>query len=192
MPRIRTVPLDEAGPELVEAYARIDDLPITPLVFQLASIRPDFAGLLTGWYEALFRRGELSRSAKDVIGTYVSSLNQCSFCTTAQGAFMAFHGAGQEQIDAAQACDLPTLTDDEEVGIFLPLADKISRHSHEVTDDDIEALRSAGWSDEKILEAVSVVAFFNFLNRFADTLGIVRTDAEGDIQRAFEALAQQT
>ena len=190
MPRIRTVPIEEASAELKDAYARIDDLPITPLVFQLASIRPDLAGLMTGWYEVLFRRGELSRSAKDVIGTYVSALNGCSFCTSAQGAFMAFHGAGPEDIEAARSCDLPALTSDEEVGIFLPLADKITRHSHEVTDEDIEALRDAGWSDEKILEAVAVVSFFNFLNRFADTLGIIDVDAEADIKRAYEALQQ--
>src|SRR4051812_9729775 len=192
MPRIPIVPPEEATGELADAYSALDDLPIVPTVFQLASIRPDLTRLICDFYPTLFLRGELSRPAKDAIATYVSALNHCSFCTSAQGTFMQLHGASPEQIEAARAGDLSAFSNDDEVGTFLPLAEKITRNSHEVTDDDIESLRSVGWSDEKILEAIYVVIFFALLNRLADTLGIVAADAEDDVRRAVEALAQQT
>jgi alkylhydroperoxidase family enzyme len=58
-----------------------------------------------------------------------------------------------------------------------------------VTDDDIQMLRDGGWSDEKILEAVWVVVFFNLINRLADTLGLAEDDFQLDLERARELLA---
>ncbi len=66
---------------------------------------------------------------------------------------------------------------------------KVHDHAYKVTDDDIQALRDAGWSDEKILEAVWVVVFFNLINRLADTLGLSEDDFQADLERARELLA---
>ena len=37
---------------------------------------------------------------------------------------------------------------------------------------DLERLRSVGFDDEEILEIVHVTAYFNYINRVADGLGI--------------------
>lgn len=37
---------------------------------------------------------------------------------------------------------------------------------------DIDALKAAGWSDEGVHDAIQVVAFFNYINRVADGIGI--------------------
>ncbi len=37
---------------------------------------------------------------------------------------------------------------------------------------DIETLRRHGFTDRDILDAVEVVAYFNYINRVADALGI--------------------
>ena len=39
-------------------------------------------------------------------------------------------------------------------------------------DGDVEALRSAGFSDRDILDIVEVVAYYAYANRIADGLGI--------------------
>jgi uncharacterized peroxidase-related enzyme len=193
MPRISTVPPEEARGDLAEAYAGVEDFefPVVPAVFQLSSIRPDFAALIVDLYRSLFLRGELSRSAKEAIATYVSAFNQCPFCTGAHALFMQLHGASEEQIQAARAGDLSAFTDDEEIGRFLPLAEKITRHAYRVTDEEIESLRSGGWSDAMILEAIYVVLAFNLINRLADTLGLSDADLEDDLRRARERLAEK-
>ena len=193
MPRIRIVPPEEATGELAEAYQSLDfAFPVVPTVLQLSSARPDLAISLIGLYRSLFLGGELSTSAKEAIATYVSALNQCPYCIGAHSLFMGLHGASQEQVEAARAGDLSAFADDDEVGRFLPLAEKITRHAYKVTDEDIETLRLAGWSDEKVLEAIYVVLAFNMINRLADSLGLAEADFEDDVRRGREALAERT
>jgi alkylhydroperoxidase family enzyme len=37
---------------------------------------------------------------------------------------------------------------------------------------DADALRAAGWDDRAIHDAAQVVAYFNYINRIADGLGV--------------------
>lgn len=192
MPRIRTVPPEAATGVLADAYEDVKQTmgaPTPPLVFQLSSIRPDLASLLVAASGALFRGGELPRKSKEAIATYVSALNNCPYCVGAHTLLMQLHGASPDQVAAARVGDVSAFTDDEETARFLPLAEKITRHAYKVTDDDIEQLRAAGWSDHQILEAVWVVAFFNMVNRLADTLGIAGADFDAEIEAALELLA---
>jgi uncharacterized peroxidase-related enzyme len=192
MPRIRTVPPEAATGPLADAYESIKQTmgsPIAPLVMQLSSIRPDITSSLAGLYAALFGGGELPRQAKEAISTYVAALNNCPYCIGAHTVLMQLHGASPEQVDAARRGDIAAFTDDEETARFLPLAEKITRHAYKVTDGDIQLLRDGGWSDEKILEAIGVVVFFNMINRLADTLGIAEDDFEAELERARELLA---
>lgn len=41
-----------------------------------------------------------------------------------------------------------------------------------MTKDDVDALRRQGFSDEAILDATCIAAFFNYINRMSDALGI--------------------
>ena len=49
------------------------------------------------------------------------------------------------------------------------------RLTHEPADmrqEDVDRLRAAGWSDAAIHDAVQVIAYFNYINRVADAVGI--------------------
>jgi alkylhydroperoxidase family enzyme len=41
-----------------------------------------------------------------------------------------------------------------------------------VTQQDIEHLRGLGWTDRAIHDAAQVTAYFNYINRLADGLGV--------------------
>ena len=49
---------------------------------------------------------------------------------------------------------------------------KLTEHAYKVTDDDIDALREGGLSDDDILEGVFVACQFNAIDRLADTYGL--------------------
>lgn len=70
-----------------------------------------------------------------------------------------WHSAG---VDAAMAA-------------LLRYAEKLTRTPGEMTAADVETLRAAGWSDRAVLDAAQVIAYFNYINRLADGLGV---DAE--------------
>lgn len=41
-----------------------------------------------------------------------------------------------------------------------------------MTEEDIQHLRSLGFIDKDIHDAVQVIAYFNYINRVADALGV--------------------
>jgi uncharacterized peroxidase-related enzyme len=51
-------------------------------------------------------------------------------------------------------------------------AAKLTLAPGKMTVSDINGLRDAGWSDEQIHIATQVVAYFNYINRIADALGV--------------------
>jgi alkylhydroperoxidase family enzyme len=56
--------------------------------------------------------------------------------------------------------------------LLLEFAVTITKHAYRVTDEQVEGLRDAGWSDEQIAEAAYDAALFNLFVRLADTFGI--------------------
>ena len=52
------------------------------------------------------------------------------------------------------------------------LADRMTKEPSSVREDDIERLRRHGWSDAAIHDAIQVIAYFNYVNRIADAVGI--------------------
>jgi uncharacterized peroxidase-related enzyme len=73
----------------------------------------------------------------------------------------------QVQQDPAQAT---TLTDQEKA--MLTFVEKMTKQSWTMARADVERLRTAGFSDLQILEIVQLTAWFNFMTRVADALGV--------------------
>jgi uncharacterized peroxidase-related enzyme len=55
---------------------------------------------------------------------------------------------------------------------MLDFAVKLAREPRSTTQDDIETLRAAGFSDTAIHDVVQITGFFSYYNRLADGLGI--------------------
>ena len=55
---------------------------------------------------------------------------------------------------------------------MLHYAVKVTKTPAAVNDADVDALRSAGFSDRDILDITEVVAYYAYANRIADGLGI--------------------
>lgn len=51
-------------------------------------------------------------------------------------------------------------------------AEKLTRAPHAMTSTDLDVLRSFGFDDRAIHDVVQVVAYFNYINRVADALGV--------------------
>jgi uncharacterized peroxidase-related enzyme len=55
---------------------------------------------------------------------------------------------------------------------MLDYAEKLTREPWTVTAEDIEYLRRRGFSDTDILDMAQVAAYFAYVNRIADGLGV--------------------
>lgn len=51
-------------------------------------------------------------------------------------------------------------------------AEKLTQSPASMSELDVEALRSVGFDDEAVHEAVQVVSYFNYINRVADAVHV--------------------
>ena len=58
--------------------------------------------------------------------------------------------------------------------VMLNYVVKVTKDATTVWKDDIERLRSAGFDDRGILQITLIAAWFNYINRVADSLGVGR------------------
>ena len=54
----------------------------------------------------------------------------------------------------------------------LDFAHKLTLTPGRMQSEDVETLRSHGWDDRAIHDIVQVAAYFNYINRLADALGV--------------------
>ena len=56
--------------------------------------------------------------------------------------------------------------------LLLEFVGTLTRHAYRITDEQVQSLRDAGWSDPQIAEAVYDGALFNLFVRLADAFDI--------------------
>jgi uncharacterized peroxidase-related enzyme len=61
---------------------------------------------------------------------------------------------------------------DARLRAILVFADKLTLEPRAMRREDVDGLREVGLDDRAILETVQVTAYFNFVNRLADGLGV--------------------
>jgi uncharacterized peroxidase-related enzyme len=72
---------------------------------------------------------------------------------------------------------------------LLSFAEKVARDARLVSSEDIEALRSAGFSDRAILDAAHVAGFFSYMNRVVQALGADSTTTRTEAAQRSSASA---
>ena len=65
---------------------------------------------------------------------------------------------------------------DEQTGALLDYAEKLTGEPASVGPSQIQELRSHGLDDEAISSATQVIAYFNYINRIAEGLGVAHED----------------
>ncbi len=146
-----------------------------PDILKCFSLRPDFMEqAITFSYGLQFADGFLTRRQKELIGTYVSALNECPYCRGSHAYFLECQ-VGPGTADAIRRADLDALPTGEVTQPereLLEFAGLLTRESHRVRREDVERLREVGWSDKQIAEAVYVAAMFALFNRIANAFGL--------------------
>jgi uncharacterized peroxidase-related enzyme len=80
--------------------------------------------------------------------------------------------AKDEKLVAALIADYQQAEISEADRAMLDYAVKLTREPAAIAQADVEALRRAGFSDAAILDICQVTAYYAFVNRLADGLGV--------------------
>jgi uncharacterized peroxidase-related enzyme len=142
-----------------------------PNLLRAQTMRPDLLeaqSKLAG--TILFNDGALSRKDKEYLFLVCSGANLSTYCVTAHCEIvrmLGIEGPEPEQIAIDYAAtDLPMRTK-----ALLGFALKLTNTPTRISEADIDALRTFGYTDEAILEAVTLVAYAKFANFMAFGLG---------------------
>jgi uncharacterized peroxidase-related enzyme len=81
-------------------------------------------------------------------------------------------GADQDLVDAIGTGDLTKVKLAPKDRALLKFVKLLTETPSHTVDDDVEAMRVAGWTDEQIWETATEVGIFSFLNRMADAYGL--------------------
>ena len=113
---------------------------------------------------------ELSISQREFLFAFGSGLNACNFCYGSHTAAASALGVDGDLIRAAVA-DIEQASVDEEFKPLLRYVKKLTETPSRIVKADADAVRSAGWSDNALHDAIAVCALNNFFNRWVDGCG---------------------
>ena len=171
---IARVAPEEAPPELKAVYDRIRARASSQRVSHVWQVwGSDPAGVETAF--ASFRAlmddpAPLSRAQAEMIALVVSATNGCGYCVSHHGARLA-RLAGDE-VARAVALDYREANLAARDRVLLDAAVALTCEPGERTRADVERLREYGFGDAAILKATEIAAYYNYVNRVVQGLGV--------------------
>ena len=132
---------------------------------------PETARPLNELAEVLLRGpSSLTSAERELIATYVSSGNECFFCTQTHAAAAREHYGAQRQIVDRVLCDREAAPVSDKVRALMAIADKVRRDGRLVQPEDVAKAREAGADDRAIHDTVLIAAAFCMYNRYVEGL----------------------
>ena len=150
-----------------------EDYGFIPNYFKAQTARPDLIDAQVELVDAiLLKEGALSRQLKEYVFLVCSAANLSTYCVTAHCEIirlLKIEGPEPEQVALDHmATDLPIVDK-----ALLNFTLKLNNHPLKVTQDDIDDLKTYGFNDQQILEAVICVGLAKFANYVGFGLGTV-------------------
>lgn len=134
--------------------------------------RPETARPLNALAEVLLRSdNSLSRGERELIATYISSLNDCFFCQNAHGGLAQHYlGCDMAFIDGVKA-DFRQADIQPKLKALLAIAAAVQKDGKQVTSRMVDEAHTLGATDQEIHDTVLIAAAFCMFNRYVDGLG---------------------
>jgi uncharacterized peroxidase-related enzyme len=188
MTRITTIPLADADDALRIAreaqhalYPPEYATPVPPLVDDAGGIVSAHSLIPDALYPAFATFGSLmapelplDRRQQEMIATVVSATNRTWYCTVSHTEFL-HRATADEELAEAIGRDFRAAPISDADRAMLEYAEQITLDATRVTDQHHTQLRAVGFDDRGILQITLIAAWFNYINRVADALGVGTT-----------------
>ncbi|MGH7706834.1 MAG: peroxidase-related enzyme [Vulcanimicrobiaceae bacterium] len=169
--RFGELPTNELPADIKEIYDKNHEkIGFVPNVFRAYSRRPEHFRAFMHYLDVLMR-GEsgLSRAEREAVVVAVSSENRCQYCVTSHGA--ALRILSKDPVLADQiAINWRTANLSTRWRAMLGFASRVNEPEFSADDDEIAAMRTAGFSDDDIWDIAAIAGFFGFSNRMAGVM----------------------
>lgn len=164
---------EQASPELRRLYEMIrPDFGFVPPYYKAQGLVPRAIEGQLPIFPAILADGALPQKLKEQIAIVVSGVNTSSYCVALHIELLQKFGI-EKPIGRKLAVDYPSAPVEPKVQVLFRFADKLTKSPSEIVQADVDALRTAGWNDQQIIETVLTAALFNFANRVSIGLGLM-------------------
>ena len=158
--------LKEQYDQLIEPWGGVDN------ILKIHSLNPESLAAHVKLYKTLmYGKSPLRRTEREMIAVVVSAINQCHY-------WIVHHGEGLLKLTKDESLVNQLKTDYTLANIstkqmaMLNYAAKLTERPADIFNRDIEELREVGFKDRAILDINQIVAYYAFVNRIADGLGV--------------------
>ncbi|SIQ64991.1 peroxidase-related enzyme [Marinobacterium stanieri] len=159
-------------PEDVQKYfGKCDEkLGMVPNVLTAYSQNMAQFEVFTRFYnELMFGESELTPLEREMIAVVVSSNNNCYYCLTAHGAAVREY-SGDPALGELMVMNYRVAELEPRQRAMLDFAHKLTVSPAEISEDDRQVLRDAGFSERGIWDIANVAGFYNMTNRVASAV----------------------
>jgi uncharacterized peroxidase-related enzyme len=170
MSRIPTPATIEAAPPASQPllHAVKKQLGVVPNLFRLVSNSPAALEGYLGMFSAL-GKGALAAATHERIALAVAEINGCGYCLSAH----TYLGKNLAKLDDAEiSANRSGASNDPKADAAVRFAAKVAQARGHVSDEDLRAVKSAGYTDAQVIEIVQHVAlntWTNYVNEVAKT-----------------------
>jgi len=175
MALINKIEEKNAEGKLKELYKKMAD-PVDDKVANVLKVHSLNPNILEAHYDLyrqiMYGRSNLTRKEREMVAVMVSSVNDCGYWIEHHGA--ALHKLTRKNKNIVQQIlnDYIKADISNKEKELLNYAEKLTNNNQKIDQKDINNLKQHGLIDKDILELNQVVAYFNYVNRIVDGLGV--------------------
>ena len=176
---IEEIEVGEADGKLAEMYAElVKKRGKVSNILKVHSLNPEaMENHLDLYMTVMFGRSGLSRTEREAIAVVVSAVNDCTYWVKHHAEALRRYIEDDETLEMLSTADgLETL--EPRLSNIVRHAEKLTSAPSAMTESDLGELRAVGLSDKDILDLTLITAYFNFVNRIAQGLGVDFTPEE--------------
>ena len=142
-----------------------------PGIRSLVMFRPESGQHLYALARVLLRgESPLTEAERELIAAYVSSRNECKFCTDSHAAAARYLYKEDKKVVDFVLDNYDSAPISPKLKTLLNIAGKVQQSGKAVNQSDVEAARNAGATDRDIHDTVLIAATFSMFNRYVDGL----------------------
>lgn len=113
-------------------------------------------------------KGNLPLVTKEAIATRVSKVNSCHFCLRIHRGNLEKLGVNNEKINAIESGRV----NDPELGSVLEFVSIATKNPEKLSDQDFDKIKACGFSEEDILEILTVMEMYTGYNKIIVALDL--------------------
>ncbi|MFP4367754.1 MAG: peroxidase-related enzyme [Bacteroidales bacterium] len=174
MARIKVIQHDEADGRLKEIYEDIvRKRGKLAEVHKIQSLRPESIVCHMDLYmEIMFAKSDLSRAEREMMAVVVSVSNGCEYCRLHHVEALNHYWRNEEKLSLLIADYNMAGLSNRDVSLCEFARDLTLKPDSFNEERSVQKLKEKGFTDNAILDATLVVAYFNFVNRIVLALGV--------------------